>query len=175
MAMDESFWANQKYNEYDLIILCVGFVPAPLPEIRAETQGTPITFQYDPSTAALNVKANIYECGMSQPEYFTAPVEGLGEYPSPAVGGGEETGVEGWRGERLVSWLLFRTRAKQIVRNIVEHEKKFCTGSIWWQLKEAKIEESEAIHTTLLDLPGYPSISCRKKIKYESYVIFFIL
>ena len=126
MAMDESFWANQKYNEYDLIIPCVGFVPAPLPEIRAKTQGTAITFQYDPSTAALNVKANIYECGMSQPEYFTAPVEGLGEYPSPAVGGGEETGVEGWRGERLVSWLLFRTRAKQIVRNIVEHEKKFC-------------------------------------------------
>jgi hypothetical protein len=124
MAMDESFWANQEYNQYDLIIPCVGFVPASHPEIRAETQTTPITFQYDPSTAALNVNENIYECGMSQPEYFTATTGGLGGYPSPAVGGGEETGVEGWRGERLVSWLLFRTRAKQIVGNIVEHENR---------------------------------------------------
>jgi hypothetical protein len=120
---EENIFYEKLLNECDVIIPCVGFVPSLHPTINNDS----ISLQYDPSTSSLNINENLYECGMSQPEYFTMynndddDDRKLNEYPSPAIHGGVETTMKGWENERLVSWSSFRIRSKQIVGNILKN------------------------------------------------------
>ena len=130
--------------KHDVVIPCVGFVPAAHPQIRInnsvcsvvddegtagntdDNEWTPTLLKYDAATSAINARENIYELGMSRPEYFTTYPEE--KYPTPAIHGGDETNRVGWKDQRLVSWSSFRLRAKQIVANMEEHDERINNG-----------------------------------------------
>ena len=128
MPMD-ALWSRLRKGYYRLVISCCGFEYNSIPKLY-ETSYVSSTdskrkkldsnhLKYDPSNASLSLEKQLFQCGMTAPEYFRDV--SLSSLPVTAIDGGAETEIEGWRGQRLLSWANFHIRAKQIVSKIVLH------------------------------------------------------
>jgi hypothetical protein len=128
-------WTRLHDGHYGLVISCCGFEYNRIPdlyEIVSDAVDYSLTektsriqiqsdlLQFDPKTASLDAGRQLYQSGMTSPEYFVDNPDAA--LPVTALSGGEETQVEGWSGQRLLSWAFFNKRAAQIVDEIVKQD-----------------------------------------------------
>ncbi len=118
-------WSRIQDGHYGLVVSCCGFEYNRIPDLFEIACGVDVPeeiesqlFQYDPKTASLDASRKLFQCGMTSPEYFVDVHDAA--FPVTGITGGKETEVEGWAGQRLLSWAFFNKRAAQIVDEILK-------------------------------------------------------
>ena len=115
-------WSRLRKGYYGLVVSCCGFEYNQMPDLYVESgpemrETIPSDIlQYDPKTASLDLERQLFQSGMTSPEYFVDEIDS--PVPVTAFRGGKETKVEGWKGQRLLAWTQFNKRALQIVAEI---------------------------------------------------------
>eukprot|EP00943_MAST-04B_sp_MAST-4B-sp1_P005591 g5591.t1 len=119
-------WSLLKKNpsKFAHIIPLIGVEANKLPEMfindSEEVIHRDLRFETETSQLFYKTESIGYEMGASRPEYYTDHPKF--KYPIIALEGGGETTRKGWVGERIVGWALFRLRALQIVKDILNTE-----------------------------------------------------